>query len=112
MSHISFYMSTSEVTQADLEKVAEELGNKLGFYLSVAPWPDEVKSAWVILLEQMSIEEITEFSEIMEYMYADAMTSEIDDAFKKEVERLRKEDQEKLKELDTLYTRIKQRISI
>jgi flagellar motility protein MotE (MotC chaperone) len=48
----------------------------------------------------------------MEHMYADAMTSEIDDEFKKEAEKLRKEDQEKLKELDTLYTRIKQRISI
>lgn len=105
-------MSTSDVSQEDLEKVAEELGNKLGFYLASAPWPDDVKSAWAALLEHMSIEEITEFSEIMEHMYADAMTSEIDDVFKKEAERLRKEDQEKLKELDMLYTRIKQRISI
>lgn len=105
-------MSTSDVSQEDLEKVAEELGNKLGFYLASAPWPDEVKSAWAALLEHMSIEEITEFSEIMEHMYADAMTSDIDDEFKKEAEKLRKDEQEKIKELDALYTSIKQRLSI
>lgn len=111
MPYVSLYMSTPVVSQADLEKTAEELGNKLGFYLASAPWPDEVKAAWAHLLGEMTIEEISEFSEIMEFMYADAMTQEIDTEFQKQAAELRAGDQEKKKELDALYSRIRQRIS-
>lgn len=108
-------MSTPVVTQADLEKTAEELGEKTGFLLSVAPWPNEVKSAWVYLLDHMTTEEITEFSEILEFMFADAMTQELDKEFEKQVEALRKSNapahEEKTKQLDALYTRIRQRIA-
>jgi hypothetical protein len=111
VSLVSLYMSTPVVTQADLEKTAEELGKKLGFYLASAPWPDEVKAAWAHLLEDMTIEEISEFSELMEFMYADAMTQEIDGEFKKQAEALRAGEQDKKKELDALYSRIRQRIA-
>lgn len=106
-------MSTP-LSQADAEKIAEELGNKLGFLLSVAPWPDDVKAAWADLLEYMSTEEITEFSDTLELLYADAMTADIDKAFEAQVAELRGAQGtahiEQMKQLETLFSKVKQRI--
>ncbi len=108
-------MNTPVVTQEDLEKTAEELGEKLGFLLSVAPWPNEIKSAWVYLLDHMNSDELTEFSEILEFMFADLMTADLDKEFQKQIETLRKSNapanEEKTKQLDVLFMRIKQRIA-
>lgn len=104
-------MTTQIASQADLEKEGEALGKKLGFYIASAPWPDEVKMAWAQLLEEMSVEEIMKFLEIMEYNYLDAMTQDIDDEFRKQATKLREEDDGAKKALDNLFLQIKTRIA-
>ncbi|OGH67895.1 MAG: hypothetical protein A3C15_01695 [Candidatus Magasanikbacteria bacterium RIFCSPHIGHO2_02_FULL_50_9b] len=108
-------MTTSAVTQADLEKTAEELGEKAGFLLAAAPWPDDVKAAWVHLIDEMSTDEIGEFTELLEFLFADSMTADIDDEFKKQTDAVRhtqaSSQQEALAQLDALHARVRARIS-
>ena len=75
-----------------LVRHAESIWNSLDLFTG---WED-------VTLTQKGLNDSFQMSELLES----------NEEFKKEAEKLRKDDQEKLKELDTLYTRIKQRISI
>lgn len=103
----------STLSQDELAEIAGGLGEKLGFLIASAPWSDDVKLAWVALLDEMTNDEISEFSEIMEFLFADAMTQEIDDAFEKQTQLVRAshpEYQQKMVALEKLEKTIKQRI--
>lgn len=108
-------MSTSTISDAQIQQTAQELGEKAGFLLASAPWPDDVKAAWIRLVDDMSAEELTEFAEILEFMFADALTSDIDETFSERAAAQRTVDASARAaaqaQLDALHTRIRERIS-
>lgn len=74
-----------EVSQTVAERVATDMGKKLGFLLASSTMPDEVKEAWIALLPHMTADELDRFTNALAALLADAMTADIDTVFDKKL---------------------------
>jgi len=62
----------------DLQQAAQTFGQRLGFLISALNVADEVKEALLVLLPQMTEQQLWDFSEILEQAYINDKTIEFD----------------------------------
>jgi hypothetical protein len=71
---------------------------KLAILLHSSTMPTEVKEAWLALLPEMSLKQISEFLDILEGKYLDEQTKNIDDDYQQKLKKLfakyKKEDED------------------
>ncbi len=76
-----------KISESDFDEIILSLdvnAKKLALLLYHSDMPDEVKESWIMLLPEMSIEQIQKLLDILEANYMDQATKKIDDKYKKE----------------------------
>jgi len=80
-------------TGQELKDQAITLGRKLGFFINSLNASDEVKQAWLTVVENMSLEQLTELTDILETKFLDEQTRTIDENFAASLVKVLKEGQ-------------------
>lgn len=86
-------------SQKELEQYASELGKKLGFLAASLKTDIETKEAVLAMAEEMSIEQLESFVNILETRFLDENTGFIEEKLAEELERLKNDTVEKKEKL-------------
>ena len=82
----------------ELQDQAVTLGRKLGFFIHSLDASDEVKQAWLAILEQMTLKQLGELTEVLETRFLDEQTRKVDEEFSAALAKiLRESDEEQSK---------------
>lgn len=76
---------------------------KLVFLLANSKLPKEVKEAWVMLLPEMSLEQMDRLKNILEARFLDIQTSDIDEEYKQKLEKLKRKFYQKQEENNKIF---------